>query len=125
MRVKYTGDGMLPLVGTVVVKKKDYSIVRNEEKLKKLVDLGYEFLIKEDGKEFSAKEYYGEEEKTETVTETAEINVVEKEAEEDTNEVDNKIQCQAITGSGNRCKNEASYPEEAPKYCGIHKSKLE
>lgn len=128
MRVKYIGGGMLPLVGTVVVKAQDYSIIRNEDKLKKLVELGYEFIIKKDGKEIPAKEYFKMKEKTKTVTETAKINVVEenvkKEAEENTKE-ENDSQCQAITSSGTQCQNDAKYLEEDPQYCGIHKSKLE
>lgn len=128
MRVKYVGGGMLPLVGTVVVKAQDYSIVRNEDKLKKLVDLGYEFVIKEDGEEIPAEEYFGYDEKAETVTETAEIKVVEEEVEEEVEEdieEENDNQCQAITSSGTQCQNEAKYPKEDPQYCGIHKSKLE
>jgi len=122
MRVKYVGDGLLPLVGTVVVKANGYSIVRNEEKLKRLIELGYEFVINDNGNEVPAEEYFGMVEKAEveTVTETADIEVVEEEEEE--NET---LQCQAITGSGNRCQNEAKYPEEDPQYCGIHKSNLE
>ena len=54
----------------------------------------------------------------ETVTETADIEVVEEEKGEE-------LQCQAITGSGNQCQNDAKYPEEEPQYCGIHKNKLE
>lgn len=128
MRVKYVGGGMLPLVGTVVVKAQDFSIVRNEEKLKKLVELGYEFVIKEDGEEIPAEEYFGYDEKAENVvTETSDIEVVEEDneevVEEDTEQED--TQCQAFTASGNQCQNEAKYPEENPKYCGIHKSKLD
>lgn len=121
MRVKYVGDGMLPLVGTVVVKSSEYCIVRNEEKLEKLVELGYEFLIREDGEEIPAEDYFGEEETQEVVTETADIEVVEEDEEENVEDT----QCQAFTASGSQCQNEAKYPEEDPKYCGIHKSKLD
>lgn len=115
MRVKYIGDGLLPLVGTSVVRKDTFVIVRNIDKLKRAIDMGYEFLIKEDGKEIPAEEYFSETEKVEV---TSDIEV-EEDVEED------KIQCEAVTSSGNQCKNEAKYPEDAPKYCGIHKSKLE
>lgn len=117
MRVKYVGDGINPLVGTTIVNSNSYSLVRNIEKLEEMVDLGYEFLIKEEGKEIPAEEYFKEEEKVKV---TSEITV----EEEDTEEEDSN-QCQAITSSGERCQNEAKYPEDNPKYCGIHKSKLE
>ena len=116
MRVKYVGDGLLPMVGTTVVRQKSYSIVRNINKLKRAVDLGYEFVIKDGDKEIPAEEYFSEMEKVESVSE---IEVEEEIEEEDFN------QCEAITSGGTRCKNESKYPEDAPKYCGIHKSKLE
>lgn len=119
MRVRYIGDGALPLVGTTVVRCQGYSIIRDKEKLKKMVDLGYEFVIKEDGEEIPADEYFNKDTK-EKVTETADIEVVEEDVEEE-----EAIQCQATTASGNQCENDAKYPEEDPQYCGIHKSKLE
>lgn len=113
MRVKYVGEGALPLVGTTIVKSRGYSIIRNVDKLKKLIDLGYKFEIyDEDKKEpVTPKEYFGEKEKVEVV---ADIEVKDEE-----------IQCQAKTGSGKQCQNEAKYPKDKPKYCGIHKSRLE
>lgn len=125
MRVKYVGGGMLPLVGTDVVTARDYCIVHNTKRLEEMVDLGYEFLIKEDDKEIPAKEYFNpsKAEAVEKVTEKAEIEVIEDE-EEDVEEEERTNQCQATTASGNQCENEAKYPEEDPQYCGIHKSKL-
>ena len=119
LRVRYTGDGLLPLVGTTVVRRDGYSIVRNMDKLKRAIDLGYEFVIKDGDKDVPAEEYFDKMEKVEAVSEIT----VEEEIEEETEE--EFIQCQATTASGNRCSNEAKYPEEDPKYCGIHKSKLE
>ena len=34
-------------------------------------------------------------------------------------------QCQATTTSGEQCRNEAKYPEDDPKYCGVHKKLLD
>ena len=118
MRVKFVGDGALPLVGTTVVRCKGYSLIRDTEKLEKMVDLGYKFVINKDGEDIPAEEYFNKEEK---VVETAKIEVVEEE-EETGEEI---TQCQAITSSGTQCQNEAKYPEEEPQYCGIHKSKLD
>jgi len=118
MRVKFVGDGALPLVGTTVVRCKGYSLIRDTEKLEKMVDSGYKFVINKDGKDIPAEEYFNKEEK---VVETAKIEVVEDE-EETEEEI---TQCQAITSSGTQCQNEAKYPEEEPQYCGIHKSKLD
>ena len=123
MRVKFVGDGALPLVGTTVVRCKGYSLVRDIEKLEKMVDLGYKFVINKDGKDIPAEEYFNKEEK---VVETAKIEVVEEEEENTEEPVDEEItQCQGITSSGTQCQNEAKYPEEEPRYCGIHKSKLD
>ena len=123
MRVRYVGDGALPLVGTTVVRCKGYSLVRDIEKLEKMVDLGYKFVINKDGKDIPAEEYFNKEEK---VVETAKIEVVEEEEENTEEPVEEEItQCQAITSSGTQCQNEAKYPEEEPRYCGIHKSKLD
>lgn len=129
MRVKYVGEGMNPLVGTTVVNKNSYSIVRNMNKLEEMVDLGYEFIIKEEGKEIDAEEYFKDEEKdkvkvTSDIT-VEEENVVEEETFEEDEEEASFNQCQATTSSGSQCSNEAKYPEEDPKYCGIHKNKLE
>lgn len=33
--------------------------------------------------------------------------------------------CEAITADGDSCKMEAKYPEDNPKYCHLHKNKLE
>ena len=118
LRVKYKGGGALPLVGTTIVGKKSYSLVRDEDKLENLVKRGYKFVINKDGKDIPAEEYFNKEEK---VVETAKIEVVEDE-EETEEEI---TQCQAITSSGTQCQNEAKYPEEEPQYCGIHKSKLD
>lgn len=115
MRVKYIGDGNLPLVGMTVVRKDTFSVVSDIDKLKRAINLGYEFLIKEDGEEIPAEEYF---EKVEKVEVEADI-VVEEEVEEEAKK------CEAITSSGEQCKNDAKYPEDAPKYCGIHKNKLE
>jgi len=118
MRVKFVGDGALPLVGTTVVRCKGYSLIRDTEKLEKMVDLGYKFVINKDGTDIPAEDYFNKEEK---VIETAKIEVVEEEEE-----IEEEItQCQAITSSGTQCQNEAKYPEEEPQYCGIHKSKLD
>lgn len=35
------------------------------------------------------------------------------------------VLCQAETSDGDRCKNEANYPEDNPKYCYVHKELLE
>ena len=118
MRVKYVGNGALPMVDATIVSQRSYTIIRDTEKLEKMVDSGYKFVINKDGKDIPAEEYFNKEEK---VVETAKIEVVEDE-EETEEEI---TQCQAITSSGTQCQNEAKYPEEEPQYCGIHKSKLD
>ncbi|MFP4686901.1 MAG: chemotaxis protein CheA [bacterium] len=35
------------------------------------------------------------------------------------------VSCQATTAKGEPCSNEAKYPEDDPRYCGVHKKKLE
>lgn len=84
MRVKYVGDGIQPLVGTTVVRSKSYSLVRNMDKLKELVDAGYEFVIKEDGEEIPAEEYFAKQEKVEV---KSEIEVVEEDTEKETEDI--------------------------------------
>jgi len=118
IRVKYAEDNIPIMVGSTIVSKHSFNIVRNEDKLEKLVDKGHKFIILDNGNKVSAKEYFN---KTEKVKITSDITVEEDEVEEEEDE----IKCKAITSNGNQCKNEAKYPEEDPKYCGIHKSKLD
>ena len=42
---------------------------------------------------------------------------------EDTEEPseEDSLRCKAHTSSGDRCKNDAKYPEDSPEYCGVHK----
>lgn len=77
MFVKYTGDGARPLCGSTVVNKRKASHVSSEEKLKKLIDRGYTFVIL-DNKEWVDAEEYFKEDKVESVVETAKIETVEE-----------------------------------------------
>lgn len=41
------------------------------------------------------------------------------------NDTDNEDvkHCEATTSDGEQCKNKAKYPEDNPKYCGVHYDK--
>lgn len=49
----------------------------------------------------------------------------QNEEDQDQGQDQDETRCQAITGSGEQCKNTAIYPEEEPKYCGVHKGNLD
>ena len=72
--------------------------------------------VEENNEEENNEEENNEEENNE------EENIDDEEVVEEEEEV---LQCQATTSNGEQCKNDAKYPEDEPKYCGVHKSKLE
>jgi len=84
MFVKFVGKGSPPLVGRVVVPKTKPAKVRNEEKLKSLIDRGYEFVILEDENWLDAKDYFNKSKNDtqESVEEVNEIEVIDEEPED-------------------------------------------
>lgn len=51
---------------------------------------------------------------------------IQVQEEEDNNESEEVVKlCEAKTQDGDSCSNEAKYPEDEPKYCGVHKDLLE
>lgn len=76
----------------------------------------------ENNKEPNMTEENAENEVDEESTEDEELN--DNKDDEDDEEI---VRCQAVTSSGNQCKNEAIYPENNPKACHIksHQKQVE
>jgi len=113
------------LTRTLIEETKE-PVVKEEDNITETeIDPGKE-LIEEESEiktqtEDNTEEVVEEEVQAEKVVETEEEDNAEEEIEEVEEESAEDKVCQGVTKSGSSCSNKATYPEEDPQYCWMHK----